>query len=240
MNKVKFLILSFLVLGLTLIVYQPAYSQERGRGPDQRKRLGLLFETLDQEVKEELIELKKEGQEEEFRAAAKEALEERKAELAEIREENPEEFQEIMAEAKERALERVKERRGGLVRGKIGKMVLFETLTDEQKKQIVALRNKYQEVLDKAVEKRGEELKEIKADNPEQFEQIIEEAKDKVRARMKNQKKHHPQKFKQFQRMNPEYLGKKMEWLKEKDPQLYDYIVDKAEEGYSHSDESLE
>jgi F0F1-type ATP synthase membrane subunit b/b' len=239
MNKVKFLILSFLVLGLTLIVYQPAYSQERGRGLDQRKRLGLLFETLDQEVKEELIELKKEDREE-FRAAAKEALEARKAELAEIREENPEEFQEIIAEAKERALERVKERRGGSVRGKIGKMVLFETLTDEQKTKIVALRNKYQEALDKAVKKRGEELKEIKADNPEQFEQIIEEAKDKVRARMKNQKKNHPQKFKQFQRMNPEYLGKKMEWLKEKDPQLYDYIVDKAEEGYSDSDESLE
>ncbi|MCF7877071.1 MAG: hypothetical protein K9M14_01915 [Candidatus Omnitrophica bacterium] len=239
MNKVKFLISSFLVLGLTLITYQPVYSQQRGRQPGQKRRPGLLFETLDQEVKQELIQLKKEDPEE-FKAAIKEALEARKAELAEIREENPEEFQGIMAEAKERALERVKNRKGRPDRDKIGKMVLFETLTDEQKKQIVALRNKYKETLAKVVKERAKQLQEIKEDDPERFEQIMEKAKEKVRTRMKNQKKHHPQKFEQFQKMNPEYLGKKMEWLKEKDPQLYGYIVDKAKEGYSHSDESLE
>lgn len=256
MNKVQFLVSGFLVLGLTLIAYQPAYSQERGGGPNQRRRPGLLFETLDEEVKEELIQLRKEDPEE-FKIAAEEALEARKAELAEIREQDPQEFEEIMTEAKERVLERVRERRGSRgmgvnepgqkiakerpVRERIGKMVLFETLTDKQKKQIVALRNKYREALAKAVKKRAEQLKEIKADDPEQFEQIIAEAREEVRTRIKNQKKHHPQKFEQFQKMNPEYLGKRMEWLKEKDPQLYDYIVDKAEGGYSQpSDEILE
>jgi hypothetical protein len=163
MSKVKGFVVSFLVLGLTFIAYQPAYSQQWGHRPDQKRRLDVL---------------------------------------------------------KERP-----------IRERIGKMVLFETLTDKQKKQIVVLRNKYQEILVKAIKKRGEQLKKIKASDPEKFNQIIEEAKRKVRARMRNQKKHHPQKFEQFQRMNSNYLKEKMEWLQEDDPELYRYIIEKAKQG---------
>lgn len=248
MVKVKNFFASFLVFSLAVVICQLAYAQRLGDRQKPRKRVGVLFETLEEGVKQDLIQLKKEDPEK-FRTTAKEVLEERRKELEKIKEENPEQFYEITTEARRKLKERIttmarKQGKGKELfdqrivgedspgKQKMHKMILFETLSKQQKEKIISLRSKYRETLASIVKKKFKQLKEIRENNPEKFERIMEKAKDRVRQRMTRQKEDHPQRFEKFRRMNPDYLKEKMEWLREEDSELYRYIVEKAKRGY--------
>ena len=113
---------------------------------------------------------------------------------------------------------------------KLQMAVVFATLPVKEQEKIIHLRKEYQQVLSQALKKRGEELKQIKEENPEEFEQIMQKAKHRVAKSLKEGHKKHPQKFEKLKRVRLEYLKESLGWLKEEDPKLYEELIEKIKE----------
>jgi len=248
---ISMLILGFCFLGVF------AFAQQRGGVPDQLRPL-LIIETLPEDERIELFNLQRENPEK-FREVAKDVIQQRVKELGQIKEENPEEFREIMTVAQQRLredaekfqqnhpqkFEKAREKLGMDAQGvtqeqlknlkkaqqaKIHMAVVFATLPTEEQEVILHLRKEYQQVLKKALKRRGEELKRIKEENPEKFKEIVQEARQKVATSLKKGHKKNPQKFEKLKRVKPEYLKEKLQWLKEEDPELYEELIEKMKE----------
>ncbi|MCF7907862.1 MAG: hypothetical protein K9L86_03165 [Candidatus Omnitrophica bacterium] len=217
--------------------------QSRDRGGfegkhKQRIESLVVFATLDPEERAALLKLRQEDKEE-FNKVIGIKIRDRARELYEIKQADPQEF-ELMKQA---AVEEVKgyakqikedievatrfKKAAGRVKGKqeLGKHIVLETLPDKQKKKIVALREKYRQTLDTALEERTQELELLKKENPEEFKKIISQAIEGAKERMAKGRRQRPEAFKRFEKMKPEYLKEKLDWLKSEDPELYQYLI---------------
>jgi len=249
----KVLLISTLIIGLCFSGVA-VFAQEKGGIPEHLRPL-LVIETLPEDERAELFRLQKEDPEK-FREVAKDVIQQRVKELEELREENPEALKEIMTVAHQRLREDIgkfrqdhpekfeqarekfrKDAKGPtpeqlenlkkIQQAKMQMAVVFATLPVEKQEKILKLRKEYQGTLKKALKRRGEELKEIREENPEEFEEIMQEAKHKVAASLKKGHKKDPGKFEKLKRVKPEYLKEKLQWLKEEDPELYEDLVEK-------------
>ncbi len=233
-----------LCLGLTATGFaQGPWGQQRPQGVQQdrqRKRIEALvvFGTLPAEERAELLELRQTDPEQ-FKKAVAERIRERGKELHQIKQDDPQQFEEIKQKAVaavKNYIQDVKEDIAVATRFKqavgraIGKQklhnhIVFETLPTKKKEKIVALREKYQKALKTALEERTKELEAIKKEDPEKFKEIIQGAMKSARERMAQGKRRRPEAFEPFGKMKPEYLKEKLEWLKNEDPELYQYLI---------------
>ena len=225
---------TILFLGLFLVFMwgKTAFAQPRGGGNvNQHVTGGLLFETLPDEDKRELIESRKEYKEE-FGHIVKEKLSERKKELKQIRSGNPGRFKEIIrqsgANIKKREKQLREKQRETADRNKdIQRSFLFATLPKDEQKKILRLRKEYQETLSNTLKVRKEELEKLQRDDPERFGEIMDNARQNVKQLLKKGNVQYPEKMDKFKRMKFEHLQEKLEWLKSDDPDLYNELMGK-------------
>lgn len=223
MRYLRFVLAFFLVALLGLAAQQSLYSQEKRAR--QRQEVGLkegLLEIIGPEQRQELAELRREDPVK-FRAALRELFQEKRQELEELKETNPKKYERII-----KALGAYRQAQAEAPH----RLILFETLEESKKQEIIALRNKYKETLEEAIQARAKELKNIRQEDPEEFMQIIKDAKKSVGQRIRAQKRQAPQDLERFKKINPEYLEERLEWLKEEDPLLYQHLIDRSREGF--------
>lgn len=231
----------------------PGARQSRGRrgfeGKNkQRIEALVVFATLLPQERAELLQLRRENKEE-FDEVIGGIIRERIKELHEIKQADPQEFerlQQIAIEEVKAYGEQVKEdikaatrfkKAADQVKGKqyLRKHLVFETLPSKKKEKIIALRERYQEVLEVALKERGEELEALKKENPEKFKKIISQAMESTKERMAKGRREKSKSFERFGNMKPEYLKEKLDWLKSEDPELYQYMIKRGSSGQRNS-----
>jgi len=236
-----------LVVGILVVVFSlglttGAFAQWEGlklikKHPD----FVVVFASLPLKERHELIKLR-ETNPKEFKKAVGQRIRERIGELQEIEQANPQEFKQI----KQKAVREVKtyakqlqediklaarfKKAAARAMGKqnLRNQLVFESLPVKKKEKIVALRERYQQALETVLKERTEELQAIKEEDPKKYEQILQGAAKSAKERMAKGRRRKPGVFERFGKMKPEYLKEKLEWLKSEDPELYRYLIKKA------------
>ncbi len=242
MKKVAFNLL--VVWGVCFVLIGHCFAENNEAMNNKRRIAVLVLETLSEEEISEIMVLKVEDREK-FKEVLGIKLRQRKEELLRMRDENPLEFKEVLIEAqsslqKKRRRSRknkhfqknMAECKAQLTKmpqrknnGKLQKGLIFETLSKSQQKKIVALREKYQKYLSKAIKAKYDELAKLREDNPQEYTEVIQSAKDELGQRVVKGKKRYPGKFNKLKKLKPEYLKEKLRWLKEENPDAYQELI---------------
>ncbi|UCC95553.1 MAG: hypothetical protein JSW40_02085 [Candidatus Omnitrophota bacterium] len=223
-----------------------AYSQEGEpqRGPRQRQGLGgdhrrigmVIFETLPEEEKEALAELRDKDPEK-FKEVAQERIKERGVYLNSLKESDPEKFKEIT----EKALRTIRQKQAA-------KVLVFESLSEREKKNLANLKEKnpekFREAIEKKLKAKGEYLKALKEKNPEKFKEVaqkvhrkiqqknairglvFEDLTDEERQALAELRKQDPQKLREVLEQKLKEKAEYLKELKETDPEKLREIVE--------------
>jgi len=238
----KALFLGAVFLSLCILAGKVSFAESAEiKGERKHAAHGLIFETLPEEDKNSLLQLK-----EECREKFRKKIVERKEELAQMEEENPQEFEEVMRQARSKMEEHAEQIRKGHPRGfakctkegqrgagkldkrHLQKNIIFETLNKKEQRKILNLREKYREALKTTLQKKRKELELLREKDPDKFKGIIEKAKQKFVARVKQTKKHCSDKFDRLKEIKPECLKERLKWLKDEYPKVYKELIGRS------------
>ncbi|MDD4954734.1 MAG: hypothetical protein PHP17_01680 [Candidatus Omnitrophica bacterium] len=128
----------------------------------------------------------------------------------------------------------VKAKEGPSRRNAMARVLVFESLSEQEKKELIELRKtdkeKFRAVLkDKLVAKKAE-LEQLKKNDPEKFKAIMAGARAKIKARLAELKKNNPQKYEELTAKRRERIKARLEYLKQNDPQKYEELKKKIQE----------
>jgi molybdopterin converting factor small subunit len=116
----------------------------------------------------------------------------------------------------------------------IARVLVFEALSDKEKKELIELRKtdkeKFRAILKEKLVAKKHELEQLKENDPEKFKLIIEQTKAKIKARLAELKKNNPKKYEELKAKRREHFKKRLEYLKENDPQKYEELKKKIQE----------
>jgi len=118
--------------------------------------------------------------------------------------------------------------------GPVARALLFESLPESEKKELLELRKKHTEefrkVMKERLAKKRAELAKLKEENPEKFKEMVQNTRKKMQERLKELKEKDPKGFAQLMQRRREQLKKRLEQLKQNDPEKYEQLKKRIEE----------
>lgn len=112
--------------------------------------------------------------------------------------------------------------------------ILFELLSEGDKKELIALRREYMEKFREAARKKlevkKEELLRLERENPEEFKKATRQAHERMKQRIVQLREKNPQKFEEMKKRRLARIKRELRYIKETDPAQYEEIIKKIEE----------
>lgn len=116
----------------------------------------------------------------------------------------------------------------------IARVLVFETLSEKEKKELIELRKtdkeKFRAILREKLMAKKTELEALKKNDPEKFKLLIETTRAKIKNRLIELKKNNPQKYEELKARRREHLKERLKYLKENDPKKYEELKNKIQE----------
>lgn len=116
----------------------------------------------------------------------------------------------------------------------IARVLVFETLSEKEKKELIELRKtdkeKFRAILKEKLIVKKQELEQLKKNDPEKFKLLMKQTKAKIRNRLIELKKTNPKKYEELKAKRREHFKRRLEYLKENDPKKYEELKKKIQE----------
>ncbi|MBU2102832.1 MAG: hypothetical protein ABH865_09395 [Candidatus Omnitrophota bacterium] len=125
-----------------------------------------------------------------------------------------------------------KDRRNG--NGGMRKAVLFEMLSENEKKELLQLRetdkDKFREACRVKLSAKKKELDALKESNPEEFKKVMLSMRTRMRQRLAELAKKNPEKYAQIQKRRLERLNQELIYLRTDYPNEYQALMKRVEQ----------
>ena len=163
----------------------------RDRVKAQHAARKLVHESFTEEEKEAFQTLREQDPQK-ARESIEEKVQERIEYLKDLKNTDPEKFVAITEKLYQK----------GRGRRMVTREIIFESLSDEEKKALVKLRaedpEKFKAVVEEKLKGKGDYLKNLKETDPEKFKETVKNAQQRIRKRMQALKEKDPEKFKKL------------------------------------------
>lgn len=110
----------------------------------------------------------------------------------------------------------------------IARVLVFESLSEKEKKELIELRKtdkkQFRTILKEKLIAKKQELEHLKKTDPEKFKALLAKARATIKERLAELKKNNPKKYEELMAKRKEHIKARLEYLKKTDPQKYEEL----------------